>query len=74
MTIHRVGGEREVYEAPGIRYHAHHHLFDEFLNWLEGGKPSDTRIEDNIKSFALVIAVQGRGPRTTVNGINQKLD
>ena len=33
MTIHRVGGETEVYEAPGIPYQAHQHLFDEFLNW-----------------------------------------
>ena len=43
---------------------AHHHLFDEFLNWLEGGKPSDTRIEDNIKSFVLVIAAM----ETTLDG------
>ena len=38
MTIHRVGGETEVYEAPGIPYQAHLHLFDEFLNWLDGGE------------------------------------
>jgi len=56
ITIHKVGGESEVYKAPEMRYHAHHFLFDEFLNWLDGGKPSATRIEDNIKSFVLVIA------------------
>ena len=64
MTIHRVGGETEVYEAPGIPYQAHQHLFDEFLNWLDGGEPSDTRIEDNIKSFVLVIAAM----ETTLDG------
>lgn len=56
MTIHRVGGETEVYEAPAISHYAHHHLFNEFLDWLDGGEPSATRIEDNIKSFVLVIA------------------
>ena len=64
MTIHRVGGETEVYEAPSIPYHAHQHLFDEFLNWLDDGEPSDTRIEDNIKSFVLVIAAM----ETTLDG------
>ena len=64
MTIHRVGGETEVYEAPAIPYQAHQHLFDEFLNWLDGGEPSDTRIEDNIKSFVLVIAAM----ETTLDG------
>jgi predicted dehydrogenase len=64
MTIHRVGGEAEVYEAPAIPYQAHQHLFDEFLNWLDGGEPSDTRIEDNIKSFVLVIAAM----ETTLDG------
>lgn len=64
MTIHRVGQEVEVYPAPDIPFLAHQHLFDEFLNWLDGGPPSATRIEDNIKSFALVIAAM----ETTVDG------
>ena len=64
MTLHRVGGETEVYEAPAIPYYAHQHLFHEFLNWLDGGEPSDTRIEDNIKSFVLVIAAM----ETTLDG------
>ena len=45
-------------------YQAHQHLFDEFLKWLDGGEPSDTRIEDNIKSFVLVIAAM----ETTLDG------
>ncbi len=56
ITIHRVGRETEKYEAPAISRLGHEYLFDEFLNWLDGGTPSATRIEDNIKSFALVIA------------------
>jgi predicted dehydrogenase len=64
MTIHRVGQVPEVYEAPPVDYNGHLHLFNEFLNWLDGGAPSATRIEDNIKSFALVIAAM----ETTVDG------
>ena len=56
VTIHRPEREPEVYEAPEMAYRGHEHLFDEFLNWLEGGPPSATRIQDNLKSFALVIA------------------
>jgi predicted dehydrogenase len=64
MTIHRVGQAPEVYDAPNIPRFGHEYLFDEFLNWLDGGEPSATRIEDNIKSFALVIAAM----ETTVDG------
>ena len=56
MTIHRVGQETEVYEALAIVRSGHEYLFDEFLNWLDDGPPSATQIEDNIKSFAMVIA------------------
>lgn len=56
MRIHRAGQETQVYEAPAIPLNAHDHLFDEFLNWLDGGEPSVTRIQDNIQSFTMVIA------------------
>ena len=56
MKIHRIGQETEVYEAPAIPLDGHDHLFDEFLNWLDGGEPSATRIQDNIQSYAMVIA------------------
>ena len=64
MTIHRVGQQTEVYEAPAISRSGHEYLFDEFLNWLDGRTPSATRIEDNIKSFAMVIAAM----ETTLDG------
>jgi predicted dehydrogenase len=64
ITIHRVGQEKEVYEAPEIRWEGHDHLFDEFLNWLDGGPASETRIENNIISFATVIAAKD----TTLDG------
>ncbi len=56
LTIHRVGQKSKVYNAPKMHYFGHVHLIDEFLNWLDGGSPSATHIEDNIKSFAMVIA------------------
>jgi len=56
MRIHRAGKDVEVYEAPPIKLNGHDYLFNEFLDWLDVGKPSATRIEDNIQSFAMVIA------------------
>ena len=56
ITIHRTGQDSETYKAPEIEWHGHLYLFDEFLKWLDGGEPSATRIEDNIKSFTVIIA------------------
>ncbi|MBT3602215.1 MAG: Gfo/Idh/MocA family oxidoreductase [Candidatus Latescibacteria bacterium] len=69
MTIHRVGQDSEIYEAPEIQWEGHDHLFDEFLNWLDGGAPSETRIEKNIVSFAMVIAAK----ETTLDGQPKKI-
>jgi len=44
-------------------------LLKEFVDWLDGGAPSATRIEDNLKSFALVIAAM----ETTVDGQPKKI-
>ena len=64
VKIHRTGQASEVYTAPDISKHGDIHFFDEFLTWLDGGPPSATRITDNIKSFALVIAAMD----TTLDG------
>ena len=64
VTIHRPDCEPERYEAPEIAYEEHDYLFCEFLDWLDGGPPSETRIQENLKSFALVIAAM----ETTLDG------
>lgn len=64
MKTHRTGQQTEVYNAPSLPFQGHDHLFDEFLNWLDGGQPAATRIEDNIKSFAMIIAAM----ETTIDG------
>ncbi len=69
LTIHRAGHEPEHYEAPEIKWEGHDHLFDEFLTWLDGGPPSQTRIEKNIQSFAMVIAAM----ETTLDGQPKKI-
>ncbi|NIR53067.1 Gfo/Idh/MocA family oxidoreductase [candidate division KSB1 bacterium] len=67
VIIHRVGQKPKAYKAPKITFAGlsrtpvgdflgHVYLFDEFLNWLDGGSPSATRIEDNIQSFAMIAA------------------
>ena len=64
VTVHRAGQETETYEAPPVPRPGHDHLLDEFVAWLEGGPPAATRIEDNIQSFAMVIAAM----ETTLDG------
>jgi predicted dehydrogenase len=64
ITVNQIGREPLKYEAPGLKRDNHDHLFDEFLNWLDGGPPSATRIQDNIKSYAMVIAAM----ETTLDG------
>lgn len=75
ITIYRVGQKPKVYTAPKMAFQGlsgtpvgnflgHVYLFDEFLNWLDGGLPSATRIEDNIQSFVMVIAAM----EATVDG------
>jgi hypothetical protein len=64
MRIHRAGQDVEIYEAPAIKLNGHAYLFAEFLDWMDGEKPSVTRIENNIKSFAMVMAAVG----TTADG------
>ena len=56
MRIYRVGQEVEVYPAPAMEWVGHEYLLKEFVDWLEGGQASATGIEDNLQSFALVIA------------------
>ena len=56
VRITRVGQEVEVYQAPALERAGHEYLLQEFVDWLQGGPASATRIEDNLQSFALVIA------------------
>ncbi|MDP7134474.1 MAG: oxidoreductase, partial [Planctomycetota bacterium] len=60
-------------EAPELPWEGHHHLFDEFLNWLDGGQPADTRIQENIKSFAMIIAAMDAGTEGAVRNISDYL-
>jgi predicted dehydrogenase len=64
LRITRVGQDAETYTAPDLQWQNHDHMFAEYLDWLDGGPPSDTRIQDNIKSFAMVIAAM----QTTLDG------
>jgi predicted dehydrogenase len=69
MRIQQARREAKVYEAPPISLNGHDYLFDEFINWLEGGEPSATRIEDNIQSFTMIIAAM----ETTLDGQPKKI-
>ena len=69
MTITQAGQEPNIYEAPAVPRYGHEHLLDEFLNWLDGGPASQTQINDNLKSYAMVIAAM----ETTLDGQPKRL-
>jgi predicted dehydrogenase len=69
VRITRVGQELEVYQAPALEHTGHEYQLQEFVDWLEGGPASATRIEDNLQSFALVIAAM----ETTEDGSPKRI-
>lgn len=69
VRIYQAGAETKIYDAPPMKLSGHDYLFEEFLNWLDGGEPSKTRIEDNIQSFAMVMAAID----TTIDGQPKKI-
>src|SRR5262249_15422976 len=55
--------------APIRREHeGHQAIIDQFLTWLEGGPAPETRLEDNIKSAAMLFgAIDASEANQTVN-------
>ncbi|OGG43703.1 MAG: hypothetical protein A3F84_27315 [Candidatus Handelsmanbacteria bacterium RIFCSPLOWO2_12_FULL_64_10] len=53
---HRAGQGMRIEEVPSVRpaHEGHNHLIHEWLNWLDGGPPPDTVLDDNLKSVATV--------------------
>lgn len=58
VTVHRAGRRSKTYKAPSLEWFGHAYLFNEFLDWLDGGPPAATRVEDNIRSFAMAVAAR----------------
>ena len=69
VQITRIGQPVEAYHAPALAREGHEYLLQEFVDWLEGGTASATRIEDNLRSFALVIAAM----ETTQDGMPKRI-
>lgn len=69
VQITRIGQPVEAYHAPALARDGHEYLLQEFVDWLEGGTASATRIEDNLRSFALVIAAM----ETTEDGMPKRI-
>ena len=69
VRITRVGQQVEAYQAPALERVGHEYLLQEFVDWLEGGEAAATRIEDNLRSFALVIAAM----ETTEDGVPKRI-
>lgn len=69
VRITRAGQPPHEYTAPALTWDNHQYLFAEYLDWLDGGPPSTTRIQDNIQSFAMVIAAM----QTTLDGAPKEI-
>ncbi len=69
VTVHQVGRDVRVYEAPALSVIGHDYLLAEFVDWLDGGPPMATRIQDNIQSFCMVIAAM----QVTQSGAPQRI-
>ena len=69
VKITCVGEEPDVYEVAQMELARHEYLLKEFMDWLDDGAPSATRVEDNLKSFALMIAAM----ETTIDGQPKKI-
>lgn len=69
VKVYKVGEETRVYQAPAVDLFGHEHLLKEFVDWLDGGAPMATRIQDNIKSFSMVIAAM----QVTEDGVPKRI-
>lgn len=56
VRVFRPGAEPEAIPMESAPPTGHHTIFESFLGWLDGGEPPATRLEDNIKSFAMLFA------------------
>jgi predicted dehydrogenase len=66
-------GRQIVEEVPPVELSisGHQAIVQDFLNWLDGGPPTETRLEDNIHSVAMVYAAMAA---TTEGGVRKVSD
>ena len=61
MRLHRAGEPDEIVPIPETRLYGHQQIIGDFLDWLEGGDPPETVLDDNVKSMAMVFAAAEAG-------------
>ena len=61
MRLHRVGEPDEIVPIPETHLYGHQQIIADFLDWLEGGDPPETVLDDNVKSMAMVFAAAEAG-------------
>ena len=59
--MQRAGEPDEIVPIPETRLYGHQQIIGDFLDWLEGGNPPETVLDDNVKSMAMVFAAAEAG-------------
>lgn len=70
LLVHSSTQGLRIEELAPVRreYEGHAAIIDQFLTWLEGGPAPETRLEDNIKSAAMLFgAIEASQTNQTVN-------
>ena len=71
LRLHRAGEPDEIIPLPENVLYGHEQIVSDYLDWLDGGSPPETVIDDNVKSMAMVFAAVEAGKTgKTVNVTN----
>lgn len=75
LQRHTAGQGLRIDELPQVRetHEAHNAIVDQFLTWMEGGPAPETRLEDNIKSAALLFGAIDASERGAAVDVTAKL-
>jgi predicted dehydrogenase len=75
LQRHTAGQGLRIDELPLVRepWEAHTAIVDQFLTWMEGGPAPETRLEDNIKSAAMLFGAIDASQRGAAVDVTAKL-
>jgi len=75
LLRHTAGQGLRIDELPTVRekWEAHTAIIDQFLTWMEGGPAPETRLEDNIKSAAMLFGAIDASSRSAAVDVTAKL-
>ena len=61
ILLQQAGEPDEIVPVPETRMYGHQQIIGDYLDWLDGGDPPETVLDDNVKSTAMVFAAMEAG-------------